>query len=130
MVVVDLSVVDKPEVGELLDADGLHAIQLVYNSQAMEAETTVSEAVDVLKAKGVGAPVGDLHSAGALNRQALITAKQGPNTTHPGAGEVRERGRERRKRQGLINTCNKRLMPLQQLLFTTFQLRRKTLRVI
>lgn len=99
MVVVDLSVVDKPEVGELLDADGLHAIQLVYNSQAMEAETTVSEAVDVLKAKGVGAPVGDLHSAGALNRQALITAKQGPYTTHPGAGEVREWGGGERKRE-------------------------------
>jgi hypothetical protein len=92
VVVVDLPVVDEPQVGELLDADGLHAIQLVYDSQAMEAEATVCEAVDILKTKSVWAPVGDLHSVGALNRHALITAKQGPNTTHPGAEEVRDRG--------------------------------------
>lgn len=92
LMVVDFAIVAEPQEGELLDAQGLHAIQLVHDGQAVEAEAAVGEAVDVLEAKGVGAPVSDLHGIGALHSQALIAAKQGPNTTHlhyrGGGGEL------------------------------------------
>lgn len=85
MVVINLSVVAEPQEGELLDAQGLHAVQLVHDGQPVEAETAVGEAIDVLKAEGVGAPVSDPHGAGALDRQTLITAKQSPDSTHVSA---------------------------------------------
>lgn len=80
--VVNLSIVAEPQERKLLDAQWLHAIQLVHYSQAVEAETAVGEAIHILKAKGIGAPVSDLHGIGALSGQALITAKQSPNPTH------------------------------------------------
>lgn len=80
--VVNLSIVAEPQERKLLDAQGLHAIQLVHNSQAVEAKTAVGESIYVLKAEGVRAPVSDLHGTGALNRQALIAAEQSPDTTH------------------------------------------------
>ena len=73
--VVDLPVVAQPQVGELLDAQGLHAMQLVHDGQPVEAEAAVVETIDVLEAEGVGPPVRDLHGAGALDRQALIAAE-------------------------------------------------------
>ncbi len=89
--VVNLSIVAKPQEGKLLDAQGLHTIQLVHNSQPMEAKTAVGEAIDILKAKGIRAPVSDLHGIGALNCQALITAKQSPDSTHFTAEEDGEK---------------------------------------
>lgn len=80
--VVNLSIVAEPQERKLLDAQRLHAIQLVHNSQPVEAETAVGEAIDVLESKGVRAPVSDLHGTGALNGQALIAAKQSPDTAH------------------------------------------------
>lgn len=65
--VVNLSVVAEPQEGKLLDAQRLHAIQLVHDSQAVEAKAAVGEAIDVLEAEGVRAPVSYLHGAGALN---------------------------------------------------------------
>lgn len=59
--VVDLSVVAEPQERKLLDVQGLHAVQLVHNSQPVEAKTAVGEAVDVLDAEGIGAPVSHLH---------------------------------------------------------------------
>lgn len=73
--VVDLAVVAKPKVRELLDAQRLHAVQLVHDCQSMEAEATVGEAVDILKSEGVRPTVSDLHGTAALNRQAFVAAK-------------------------------------------------------
>ena len=67
VMVVNLSIVAEPQERKLLDAQGLHAIQLVHDGQPVEAETAVGEAVDVLKTKGIGAPVSDLHGVGALD---------------------------------------------------------------
>ena len=75
VVVVDLAVVAQPQEGKLLDAQRLHAVQLVHDGQSVEAEAAVGEAVDVLKAEGVWPPVRYLHGAGALNGQALIAAE-------------------------------------------------------
>lgn len=80
--VVNLPIVAEPQERELLDAQGLHAIQLVHNSQPVEAKTAVGEAINILNAKGIGAPVSDLHAAGELNWQTLIAAKHSPDTTH------------------------------------------------
>lgn len=57
----------------------------------MEAKTAVGKAVDILKAEGIRAPVSNPHGAGALNWQALITAKQTPDTTHFTAVENRQK---------------------------------------
>lgn len=80
--VVNLPIVAEPQERKRLDAQGPHAIQLVQNSQPVEAKTAVGEAVNILNAKGIRAPVSDLHGAGALNWQALITAKHSPDATH------------------------------------------------
>lgn len=64
--VVDLSIVAEPQVRELLDAQRLHAVQLVHDGQTVEAEAAVGEAVDVLHAEGVGSSVSDLHGAAAM----------------------------------------------------------------
>ena len=80
--VVDLSVVAQPQEREPLDPEGLHAVQLVHDGQAVEAEAAVGEAVDVFEAEGVRAAVGDLHGAGALRGQAVVAAEQSPNPTH------------------------------------------------
>ena len=45
----------------------MHAIQLFHNSQAVEAKTAVGEAIDILKAEGIRAPVSYLHGTGALS---------------------------------------------------------------
>lgn len=63
--VVDLAIVAETQVGKLLDAQRLHAVQLVHDGQTMEAEAAVGEAFDVLHAEGVGSSVGDLHGAAA-----------------------------------------------------------------
>lgn len=80
--VVNLSVVAEPQEGELLDAKRLHAVELVHNGQAVEAEAAVGEAIDVLEAEGVGPSVSYLHGTCALNGQALVTAEQSPDATH------------------------------------------------
>ena len=49
----------------------MHAIQLFHNSQAVEAKAAVGEAIDILKAEGIRAPVSYLHGTGALSWQAL-----------------------------------------------------------
>ncbi len=104
LMVVNLSVVAEPQEGKLLNAQRLHSIQLVHNSQPVEAKTAVGEAVDIFKSKGIRAPVCDLHGTGALNGQALITAKQSPDTTHFTAEGHRERRRERHTLTVLIST--------------------------
>ena len=73
--VVNLSIVAEPQEWKLLNAQRLHAIQLVHDSQAVEAKTAVGEAIDILEAEGIRAPVSNLHGTGALNWQALITPK-------------------------------------------------------
>lgn len=80
--VVDLAVVAEPEEGELDDAQRLHAVQLVHDGQPVEAQAAVGEAVDVLDAEGVGAPVGHLHGARQVSRQAVVAAEHGPDATH------------------------------------------------
>lgn len=80
--VVNLSVVAEPQEGKLLDAQWLHAMQLVHDGQPVEAEATVGEAVDILEAESIWTPVSDLHGAHALCRQAVIAAEQSPDTTH------------------------------------------------
>lgn len=80
--VVNFSIVAEPQERKLLDTQGLHAVQLVHDGQPVEAEAAVGEAVDVLKAEGIGAPVSNFHGTGALNWQAVIAAKQSPDTTH------------------------------------------------
>lgn len=82
VVVVNLSIVAEPHVGKLLDAQRLHPIQLVHNSEAVEAKATVGEPIDILKAESIRTPVSNFHGRSALNRQALIAAKQSPDTTH------------------------------------------------
>lgn len=82
--VVNLPIVAEPQERKRLDAQGPHAIQLVQNSQPVEAKTAVGEAVNILNAKGIRAPVSDLHGAGALNWQALITAKHSPDAEEDG----------------------------------------------
>lgn len=57
-------------------------MQLVHDGQAVEAEAAVDEAVDVFEAERIWTSVGDLHGTGALNRQAIVAAEQGPYTTH------------------------------------------------
>lgn len=75
VVVVDLAVVAKPQVGELLDAQRLHTVQLVHDCQSVEAEATVGEAVDILKPESVWPTVSDLHGAAALYRQTFVAAE-------------------------------------------------------
>lgn len=82
VVVVDFSIVAEPQVGKLLDAQGLHTIQLIHNGQPVETKAAVGKAIDVFKAESIRAPVSDLHGTGALNRQTLIATKQSPYTTH------------------------------------------------
>lgn len=67
MVVVNLSIVAEPNVRKLLDAQRLHAIQLVHNGKAMEAKATVGEAINILKAESIRASVSNFHGTGALN---------------------------------------------------------------
>lgn len=85
--VVNLSIVAEPQERKLLDAQWLHAIQLVHDRQSVEAKAAVGEAVDILKTESVRAPVSDLHGTRALYRQALIAAEQSPDTTHVSAVE-------------------------------------------
>lgn len=80
--VVNLAVVAQPQRRELVDVQGLHAVQLIQNHQTMEAQAAVGVAVDIFKAEGVRAPVRDLHGVGALSRQALVAAKHGPDAAH------------------------------------------------
>lgn len=80
--VVDLTIVTQPQIGELLDAQRLHAVQLVHDSEAVKPEAAVGETVDILKAESVRTAMSDFHGIGALNWKALITTKQGPYTTH------------------------------------------------
>lgn len=65
--IVNLPVVTQPQERKLFDSQWLHAIQLVHNRQAMEAETTVSEAINTLYAKGIRSSVSDLHGTPALH---------------------------------------------------------------
>lgn len=53
----------------------------------MKAKAAVGEAIDILKAEGIRAPVSNLHGTSALNWEALITAEQSPDTTHFTAAE-------------------------------------------
>jgi hypothetical protein len=59
-VVVDLTIVDHPDVGHAHDSDGLHAIEIVNNGQAMEAEGTVLEVVHILESEAVRSAMSDL----------------------------------------------------------------------
>lgn len=65
--IVNLPVVTQPQEWKLFDSQRLHAIQLVHNRQAMEAKTTVSEAINILYAKGIRSSVSDLHGTPALH---------------------------------------------------------------
>lgn len=80
--VVNLPIVAEPQERELCDAQGLHAMQLVHDSQPVEAKTAIGEAIDIFNTKGIGAPVTNLHGVAELNRQRLIAAKHSPDTTH------------------------------------------------
>lgn len=82
MMVVNLSIVAEPQERKPLDVQGLHAIQLVHNSQMMEAKTAVGEAFNILDAKGIRAPMSNFHDTGALSGQALLTSKHSPDATH------------------------------------------------
>jgi len=65
-VVVDLTVVDHPDVRHADNPDRLHAVEVVHNGQAVEAESAVDEVVDVLEAEAVGPAVSDLKTGGHL----------------------------------------------------------------
>ena len=75
VMVVDLAVVAEPQEGELLDPQRLHAVQLVHDSQPVEAEAAVGVAVDILEAERIRPAVRYLHGTGALDRKAFIAAE-------------------------------------------------------
>ena len=56
-VVVDLAVVNHPNVWHGNDSNRLHAVQVVDDGQTVKAERAVCEMVDVLEAKAVETPV-------------------------------------------------------------------------
>ena len=85
--VVDFTVVTKPQIRIFLHSDWLHSKQLVNHCQPMKSKAAVGVSIDILKAKCIWTPVCNLHSTQALNRKAVITAKEGPNPTH-GAMEL------------------------------------------
>ena len=82
LVVVDLAVVDHPDVRHGDDADRLHAVQVVHDGQPMEAERAVGEVVDVLEAEAVRSAMLDLKARRHLLVRVRLRAEYSPNAAH------------------------------------------------
>lgn len=57
----------------------------------MESKTAVSEAVDILHAKGIRSSVRNLHGTPAQPWEAFLTTKHSPDATHVGAEQNRKK---------------------------------------
>ena len=81
-IVIDLSIVDQGQVWEPWQFHGLHTRLVIHYGQLVEAQTTILIMDDVLHAEGIWSSVGDLHEGLEVRRHAIITPKQGPDSTH------------------------------------------------
>ncbi|PVD30866.1 hypothetical protein C0Q70_10141 [Pomacea canaliculata] len=90
-VVVDLAVVDEPDVGQGVEAHWLHAPDVVHDGEAVEAQAAVAEVVDVLDSEGVWPPMRDVVDGVALHGDVVIASKHGPDAAHGWSAQVRGR---------------------------------------
>lgn len=104
LMVIDFTVVTKPQIREFLHSNWLHPKQLVNHCQPMKSKAAVGVSIDVLKTKCIWTPVCNLHRTQTLNRQAVIAAKEGPDATH---GARSDRLSTERKREQMFNTQSK-----------------------
>lgn len=86
--VVDLAVVDEPDVGQGVEAHWLHAPDVVHNGETVEAQAAVAEVVDVLDSEGVGPTMRDVVDGVALHGDVVIAPKHGPDAAHGWSAEV------------------------------------------
>ena len=80
--VVDLAVVDEPDARMSVEPHGLHALNVVHNGQAVEAEAAGLEVVDVLDPKGIRPAVADGVNGVALHRHVVVAAEHCPDSAH------------------------------------------------
>ena len=100
--VVDLAVVDEPDLGVGVEPHGLHAPHVVHDGQAVEAQAAAVEVVDVLDPEGVRASVLDGVHGVALHRHVVAAAEHGPDSAHGGGGDLQGQG-------GVFGWCRSKL---------------------
>ena len=64
------------------NANGLHAVQIVDNSQAMKTKSTTRKMVDILKAKAIGSAMSYFKAARNLFVDIRLRAEYTPNAAH------------------------------------------------
>lgn len=80
--VVDLTIIDHPDMTHANESNGLHAIQVIHNGQAMKAERTVLKVVHILESEAVWTAMSDLKGRWNLLVDFCVRTEYTPYTTH------------------------------------------------